>query len=55
MPYKTSQIITYWILYPALSGLFVGIGHFAAYWISQQLIKREWFKKSVSYIGIEIQ
>jgi hypothetical protein len=42
-------------MYPAVSGIMVGLGHFTAYYLSKKLIKQEWFKETLRKAYIEIE
>lgn len=53
MAYK--DILKFWIFYPAIAGICVGIGHFITYWCSIYLLKMPIFRKSMSFVGIDIE
>ena len=49
----THHNLKYWILYPAIAGLFAGLGHYLFYHFSRHHPPR--IKPQLNYIGIDIQ
>ena len=37
-PLTKEDVLKYWILYPAISGALVGLGHFTVYFLTQKLL-----------------
>jgi hypothetical protein len=52
---KTKSVATNWILYPAITGIMVGLGHFTAYYLSKLLMKQLWFINGLRFLTIEIE
>lgn len=47
------MFLKYWILYPAIAGSFIGIGHFVAFYLSRMLLNQVWFRNTLKYLMID--
>lgn len=48
------MFLKFWILYPAIAGCFIGIGHFAAFYLSRVLLNQVWFRNALNkYLMID--